>query len=102
MEQEIKEGQVWRKEGPHGWYRIDHICDPNYPDAEYDGGLPGVFVTEFPPQLHGIQCRGKRKGWFIANSKKNTWEEQLKRNRFLLRDGWKRGDPIYPFEKPED
>jgi len=95
MEHEIKEGQVWRKEGPHGWYRIDQICDTKY--SEYDGGLSGVFVTEFPPQLKGIQCRGHRKGWFIADSNQYTWEEQLKRNRFPLKEGWKRGEAIFPF-----
>ena len=95
MTDEIKEGQIWRKDGPHGWYRIEHICDPEYP--EYDGGLPGVFVTEFPPQLKGIQCRGKRKGWFITDSSGNPWESQIRNNRFLLKEGWKRGAAIFPF-----
>ena len=53
---EFEERQVWRKEGPYDWLRVERIVAPNYPD--YDGGLSGATITSFPPQLKGIQLRG--------------------------------------------
>ena len=85
----IEEGQVWRKEGPYGWLRVERIVAPNYP--EYDGGLPGATITSFPPQLKGIQLRGGKQ-YFMSDSPTMTWQEQIKHRRFLLKDGWKRGD----------
>lgn len=96
MEQEIKEGQIWRKEGPVGWIKIERIQDPEYP-CEYDGGCHGVVVRLLPDQMKGIQCRGG-KTRFMADSKDGgKWEDQVKNNRFPLKEGWKRGEPIYPF-----
>jgi len=86
---EIKVGQVWRKQGPYGWLRIERILDPDY--GEYDGGCHGCTVTSFPPQLKGIQLRGGKR-FFFADVPGMKWEDQIKNNRFLLEDGWKRGD----------
>ena len=76
----IKVGQVWRKQGPYGWCRIEKILDPRYPD--YDGGLPGCVARYFPPQLKGIKLRGGKTFFLTGN-----WEEQIKNNRFLLKEG---------------
>lgn len=82
----IKPGQVWRKKGPYDWLRIEHIEDPTYPsEYSYDGGLPGVGITSFPPQLKGIQLKGGTR-YFLAGSKSESWEDQVRRNRFPLRD----------------
>ena len=86
---ELKVGQVWRKQGPYDWQRIERILDPEY--DEYDGGCPGCIVTSFPPQLKGIQLRGGKR-FFIGDTKELTWEEQIKINRYPLEDDWKRGD----------
>ncbi len=86
---DLKPGTVWRKEGPGDWIRIEAIQDPALPET-YDGGLPGVSVTQFPFQNHGIQLRGGKR-FFIAGA---DWPEQVRRNRFVLAQGWKRGDSI--------
>ena len=88
MEQ-IKVDQVWRKEGPHDWLRVEKIIAPGHPD--YDGGLAGATITSFPPQLKGIQLRGGKQ-FFMSDSPTMTWQEQIRHKRFLLKDGWKRGD----------
>jgi len=85
----IEEGQVWRKQGPYDWVKIERIVDPDYP--EYDGGLPGATINAYPPQLKGIQLRGGKQ-YFMSDSPTMTWQEQIKHNRSLLKDGWKRGD----------
>ena len=89
MSETIKEGQVWRKSGPHGWLKIEQIQSPKHPG--YDGGLQGATITAFPPQLKGIQLRGGKQ-YFMADGPTMTWEEQITHNRFLLAGGWKRGD----------
>ncbi len=90
----LKEGQVWRKEGPHGWLKILQILDPEYP--KHDGGLHGARVTYYPPQLNGIQCRGGL-GRFITDARIGedvvSWENQITHNRHLL-GGWKRGESV--------
>lgn len=90
----MRENQIYRKEGPYGWLKIIQILDPVYPG--YDGGLHGARVVLYPPQLHGIQCRGGR-GRFIADAKFDgrvvSWEDQIAHNRSLL-GNWKRGDMI--------
>ena len=85
----IVEGQIWRKQGPYNWLKIERIVDPDY--QNYDGGLPGVTITSYPPQLKGIQLRGGKQ-YFMSNSPTMSWQEQIKHNRYLLEDGWKRGD----------
>lgn len=85
----LKEGQIWRKQGPYDWIKIERILMPGYPD--YDGGLPGIVVRHFPPQLKGIQLRGGKTG-FYADTSSMTAEEQITMNRYLLPDGWKKGD----------
>ncbi len=89
LAEDLKPGTVWRKEGPGDWIRIEAIQDPALPES-YDGGLPGVSVTQFPFQNHGIQLRGGRR-YFIAGA---DWPEQVRSNRFVLAPGWKRGDKI--------
>lgn len=89
MNDQIEVGQVWRKEGPHGWIRIERILTPSH--QNYDGGFPGATITSFPPQVNGIQMRGGKQ-YFIGDSQTETWQEQIKHNRFLLKDGWRRGD----------
>jgi hypothetical protein len=84
---DLKPGTVWRKEGPGDWIRIEAIQDPALPEA-YDGGLPGVSVTQFPFQDHGIQLRGGKQ-CFIAGA---NWPGQVRRYRFVLAPGWKCGD----------
>lgn len=76
----IKVGQVWRKQGPYGWLKIERILAPGHPD--YDGGLPGCVARYFPPQLKGIKLRGGKTFFLTGN-----WEEQVKNNRFLLKEG---------------
>ena len=85
----IEVGQVWRKQGPYDWLKIERIQDPDYP--EYDGGIAGCSARYYPAQLKGIYLRGG-KVFFVANSNTMSWQEQIIRNRFLLREGWKRGD----------
>ena len=78
---EIEVGQVWRKKGPYDWVKITHIEDPRYPN--YDGGLIGVGVIAYPPQIKGIKLRGgRREFWPGPNC-----EESIKNNRFLLEEG---------------
>jgi len=78
---EIKEGQIWRKEGPYDWLRIERIIAPGYPN--YDGGLAGVVVKHLPPQLKGIKLKGGKTG-FYASNKNHTWVEMIQMNRTLL------------------
>ena len=85
----IEAGQVWRKDGAYDWLKVERIVDPEYPN--YDGGCAGVIITSYPPQLKGIQLRGGKQH-FMSNSPTMTWQEQIKHNRHLLHDGWKRGD----------
>lgn len=92
----IKEGQVWRKEGPGDWLKIIQILDPDY--GTYDGGKHGCIVHCYPDQLKGIQLRGGRQ-FFIADNKEETWEGQIMRNRFILKDGWKRGDSAWDLKQ---
>ncbi|NOR84533.1 hypothetical protein GQ473_00300 [archaeon] len=33
----IEEGQIWRKQGPYDWLKIERVVDPNYP--RYVGGV---------------------------------------------------------------
>ena len=87
----LKEGQIWRKQGPYDWIRIERIIMPGYPD--YDGGLPGMVVRNFPPQLKGIQLRGGNTSFYAGNNSM-TAEEQIVMNRSLLPNGWKKGDKI--------
>lgn len=77
----LKVGQIWRKLGPYGWVRIEMLLYPGYP--EYDGGLQGIVVREYPPQLNGIKLRGGKIGFYTDNKLK-TVEEQIIMNRFLL------------------
>jgi len=77
---ELKVGQVWRKQGPYGWLKIEQILAPGCP--EYDGGLPGCVARYYPPQFKGIKLKGG-KTFFLAGD----WEVQVQRNRFLLADG---------------
>jgi len=76
----IEVGQIWRKQGPYGWLKIERILAPGYPD--YDGGLSGCVARYYPPQLKGIKRRGG-KTFFLAGD----WEIQVQRNRFLFEDG---------------
>jgi hypothetical protein len=89
MEQEliVFPDQIWRKEMAYDWLRVDRIQDPRY--EGYDGGMIGCSVTLFPPQLHGIQCRGGKRR-FIAGE---DWEKEVMENRFLLQN-WHRGDKL--------
>lgn len=80
-EENIKEGQVYRKLGTHGWLKVEMILDPRYP--EYDGGLPGCVARYYPPQTTGIKLRGG-KTYFLAGI---DWEDQVRNNRFLLEEG---------------
>lgn len=89
LAEDLKPGTVWRKMGPYDWIRIESIQDPALLES-YDGGLPGVSVTQFPEQKHGIQLRGG-KHCFIGGA---DWPEQVRSNRFVLAPGWKRGDKI--------
>ena len=84
MIMEIKVGQVWRKLGPYGWWKIERIVAPGYP--RYDGGLPGVSITAYPPQLNGIWLRGGKQ-YFISDGPDHTWQEQIQHNRYLLKEG---------------
>lgn len=81
---EIKEGQVWRKQGPFGWIKIEKILDPKYSsEYEYDGGLLGCVARYYPPQLKGVKlCGGKT--YFLAGV---DWEKQVMNNRFLYEVG---------------
>jgi len=92
--QAMKENQTYRKEGPCGWLKILQVLDPAYPG--YDGGLHGARVVLYPPQTHGIQCRGGKER-FVADAKFDgmiiPWEDQISHNRRLL-GNWKRGDRI--------
>lgn len=92
---DIKEGQIWRKRGPHGWLKIIQILDPEY--QRYDGGCHGARVVYFPPQLKGIQCRGGVHR-FLADCRLDgsiiSWEEQIIHNRYVLCDGWNRGNSV--------
>lgn len=38
----VRVGDVWRKNGPCGWWRVRRVLMPGY--KGYDGGLPGVSV----------------------------------------------------------
>jgi len=38
----LHKGDIFRKDGPIGAYKIERIMLPGYP--EYDGGVPGVSV----------------------------------------------------------
>ena len=93
---ELKEGQIWRKEGPYSWLKILQILDPEY--IGYDGGLHGVRVVYYPPQLKGIQCCGGVCR-FVADARIDedvvSWEDQITHNRHLL-GKWKRSEPITP------
>ncbi len=77
----IEAGQVWRKKGPFDWVKITHIEDPAYPN--YDGGLIGVGVIAYPPQLKGINCKGGRREFWPGRE----WEKYVRDNRFLLEVG---------------
>jgi len=97
---ELKEGQIWRKEGQFGWIKILQIIDPEYPG--YDEGLPGARIVYFPPQLKGIQCRGG-KTFYVADTTVDgvivPWEDQITHNRHLLGE-WKRGASISEVVSP--
>ena len=77
----FEEGQIWRKLGPFDWIKITHIEDPKYPG--YDGGLIGVGVIAYPPQLKGVKMRGGHREFWPGSE----WEERVKENRFLLEEG---------------
>jgi hypothetical protein len=94
---DLKPGTVWRKQGPYDWIRIESIQDPALPES-YDGGIPGVAVIQFPCQEHGIQLRGGKR-CFVAGA---DWPEQVRRNRFVLAPGWKRGDKISIIDKEKE
>jgi hypothetical protein len=92
---DIKEGQIWRKCGPHDWLKIIQILDPEYPG--HDGGKHGAMCRYYPPQLAGMQCRGG-KTFFVADAQApdgtiTSWEDQITHNRLPLTD-FNRGTPI--------
>ncbi len=77
----IEAGQIWRKLGPFNWIKITHIEDPNYPN--YDGGLIGVGIIAYPPQLKGVKLKGGRREFWPGRN----WESRIRDNRFLLEAG---------------
>lgn len=55
----ITKGQVFRKDGPRDWMRVERVLIPEHP--EYDGALPGVSVRRSDSGGRGWQ----KQGWFV-------------------------------------
>lgn len=52
---EFEAGQIWRKDGPVGWERIEEVLTPDNP--YYDGGAPGIIVTSFNNQVKNQEIK---------------------------------------------
>lgn len=74
----LTKGQVFRKNGPCDWMRVERVLIPGHP--EYDGALPGVSVRRSDSGGRGW----KKRGWFVPAANDQDFIDHMHRNfRFL-------------------
>jgi hypothetical protein len=70
----VYEGQVWRRRGPRGWARVEHIVIGGFP--AFDGGLPGVSILVFNEPKGRRKPRGQR--WFVPSWSLAQFEKYMR------------------------
>ena len=82
-QKQLHEGEIWRKQGPFDWCRIDRNETPEATD--YVGGLPGFAVSTGKFSFKRKRVYWCFLKWFVAASNYDAFVMQMEvEQRYLM------------------